>query len=83
LDKFPRAILPRAFNFGFTNGLMSKDVDLCLREAQALGLSLPVAQIVQETWARAVAEIGPEEDFTTIVKLMEQSAGVEFRGAAL
>jgi 3-hydroxyisobutyrate dehydrogenase-like beta-hydroxyacid dehydrogenase len=83
LDKFPRAILPRAFNFGFTNGLMSKDVDLCLREAQALGLSLPVAQSVQETWARAVAEIGPEEDFTTIVKLMEHSAGVEFRGAAL
>src|SRR5262249_9200880 len=29
-DKFPRAILPRTFNSGFTTGLMYKDLTLCL-----------------------------------------------------
>ena len=33
-DKFPRAILPRSFNFGFATGLMVKDVRLCLEEAK-------------------------------------------------
>src|SRR5881392_1673994 len=28
-DKFPRAILPRTFNFGFATGMMVKDVRLC------------------------------------------------------
>ena len=28
-DKFPRAVLPRSFDFGFATGLMVKDVRLC------------------------------------------------------
>jgi len=39
-DKFPRAILPRTFDFGFATGLMVKDVRLYLEEAKALGLSM-------------------------------------------
>ena len=30
-DKFPRAILPRSFDFGFATGLMVKDVRLASR----------------------------------------------------
>src|SRR6201747_1166555 len=36
-DKFPRAILPRTFDFGFATGLMVKDVRLCLEEPKSLG----------------------------------------------
>ena len=35
LDKFPRAILTRSFDWGFTTGLMLKDVELCQAEAKA------------------------------------------------
>src|SRR5258708_3266443 len=35
-DKFPRAILPRTFDFGFATGLMVKDVRPCLVEMKAL-----------------------------------------------
>lgn len=38
-DKFPRAVLPRTFDYGFATGLMVKDVRLYLDEAKALGLS--------------------------------------------
>ena len=36
-DKFPRAILPRTFDFGFTTGLMVKDVRLCPRRDEVAG----------------------------------------------
>ena len=37
-SKFPRNVIPRSFDLGFTNGLMMKDVNLCLSEAKALGV---------------------------------------------
>ena len=37
-NKFPRAILPRKFDYGFATGLMVKDVRLCLEEMKSLEL---------------------------------------------
>ena len=37
--KFPQAILPRTFNYGFATALMLKDVRLCAEEAK--GLDVP------------------------------------------
>src|SRR5207302_3814334 len=53
-DKFPRAILPRTFDFGFATGLMVKDVRLCLDEMKSLGLSMEVAEAVGRLWAVVV-----------------------------
>src|SRR5688572_19763928 len=39
-DKFPRAILPGTFDFGFATGLSYKDVRLCVDEAEALGVPM-------------------------------------------
>lgn len=71
LDKYPRAILPGTYDLGFSIKLMSKDVELCLRQAEALGLSLPTATAVREQWRRALVEIGSEADFSMIGKLWE------------
>ena len=79
-DKFPKAILPRTFDFGFTTGLMYKDLKLCLEEADAAGVPMSVAKAVAELWHRALVEIGAGQDFTTIVQLVERSAGVEVKG---
>src|SRR6201986_3085596 len=45
-DKFPKAVLPRTFDFGFATGLMVKDVRLALDEMKSLGLSMEVAEAV-------------------------------------
>jgi 3-hydroxyisobutyrate dehydrogenase-like beta-hydroxyacid dehydrogenase len=79
-DKFGRAVLPRLFNLGFTTGLMTKDLKLCLAEGSALGVPMEVAQAVTAMLERACSEIGPDKDLTTVVQTVERRAGVEVRG---
>jgi 3-hydroxyisobutyrate dehydrogenase-like beta-hydroxyacid dehydrogenase len=80
-DKFPRAILPRSFDFGFTTGLMVKDVRLCLEEMKSLGLSMEVAEAVGRLWEVVIRDMGAESDFTTAIKPIEKAAGVVVGGA--
>src|SRR5712672_3332428 len=79
-DKFPRAILPRSFDFGFATGLMVKDVRLCLEEAKALGLSMEVAEAVGRLWEVVMREMGADSDFTAAIKPIEKAAGVVVGG---
>jgi 3-hydroxyisobutyrate dehydrogenase-like beta-hydroxyacid dehydrogenase len=79
-DKFPRSILPRTFDYGFATGLMVKDVRLCLEEAGALGLMMEVAQAVGRLWEVVLDEMGPESDFTSVIKPIERAAGVVVAG---
>ena len=81
-DKFPRAILPRTFDFGFATGLMVKDVRLCLEESKAMGLSMEVAEAVGRLWEVVIKEMGPESDFTSAIQPIEKSAGVIVKGKA-
>ena len=78
-DKFGRVVLPRLFNLGFTTGLMTKDLKLCLAEGKALGVPMEVAQAVTRMLEIACDEIGPDEDLTTVVQPVERRAGVEVR----
>jgi 3-hydroxyisobutyrate dehydrogenase-like beta-hydroxyacid dehydrogenase len=82
LDKFPRAILPRTFDYGFATGLMVKDVGLYLDEAKALGVSVEVAEAVGRLWDLAMRDQGPDSDFTAAIKPIEQTAGVVVGRAA-
>ena len=79
-DKFPRAILPRTFDFGFATGLSHKDVRLCLEEAEALGVPMIVGSAVRQVLAITSALYGPDSDFTNMVRCAEQWAGAEVRG---
>jgi 3-hydroxyisobutyrate dehydrogenase-like beta-hydroxyacid dehydrogenase len=80
-DKFPRAVLPRSFDYGFATALMVKDVRLCLDEMKSLGLSMEVAEAVGRLWEVVIREMGPESDFTSAIKPIEQAAGVVVGGA--
>ena len=79
-DKFPRAILPRTFDYGFATGLMVKDVRLYLEEAKALGTPVDVAEVVGGLLEVAVRDQGPDSDFTTVIKPIEKAAGVTVGG---
>ncbi|MBR0754866.1 NAD(P)-dependent oxidoreductase [Bradyrhizobium jicamae] len=75
-DKFPRAVLPRSFDFGFATGLMVKDVRLAVEEMQALGLKMEVAEAVGRLWEVIIRDEGAESDFTAAIKPIEKAAGV-------
>jgi 3-hydroxyisobutyrate dehydrogenase-like beta-hydroxyacid dehydrogenase len=78
-DKFPKAILTRSFDYGFATGLMYKDIKLCLDEAERLHTPMWVCNAVRQLWLEANGHFGPESDFTNIVKLVEQWAGVQIK----
>ena len=79
-DKFPRAVLPGTFDFGFTTGLSYKDVRLCVDEAEAMGVPMVCGSVVRQMLAITNAKYGPSSDFTSIAKVLEEWAGVEMRG---
>jgi 3-hydroxyisobutyrate dehydrogenase-like beta-hydroxyacid dehydrogenase len=79
-DKFPRAVLPGTFDFGFTTGLSYKDVRLCVDEAEAMGVPMVCGASVRQMLAITNAKFGANSDFTFIAKVLEEWAGVEMRG---
>jgi 3-hydroxyisobutyrate dehydrogenase-like beta-hydroxyacid dehydrogenase len=79
-DKFPNAILPGTFDFGFATGLLYKDVRLCVDEAEALGVPMVLGAVVRQMLAVTQAKYGAASDFTSIAKVIEEWAGVEIRG---
>jgi 3-hydroxyisobutyrate dehydrogenase-like beta-hydroxyacid dehydrogenase len=76
MDKIPRCVIPRTFDFGFAIGLLNKDIRLCLQEADALGVPMPVGSAVRQMLSIATASEGPEADMTELVKPLENWAGV-------
>jgi 3-hydroxyisobutyrate dehydrogenase-like beta-hydroxyacid dehydrogenase len=79
-DKFPKAILPGTFDFGFATGLSYKDVRLCIDEAEAMGVPMVAGAAVRQMLAVTQARFGANSDFTSIAKVLEEWAGVEIRG---
>lgn len=77
--KFPKNVLPGTFDLGFTAGLMMKDVDLALAEAQSLGLPMPIIEAVAALLKLTCEELGPDKDVTAIVQPVENRAGVMVR----
>jgi 3-hydroxyisobutyrate dehydrogenase-like beta-hydroxyacid dehydrogenase len=75
-DKFPRAILPRTFDYGFATGLMVKDVRLYLEEANELGVPVEVAEAVARLWETTLTDEGADSDFTSAIKPIERAAGI-------
>ena len=67
-DKFPRSMLPGTFDFGFATGLSYKDVRLCLQEADAQGVPMPVGAEVFQVLGITKARYGADSDFTCIAK---------------
>ena len=75
-QKFPQAILPRTFNYGFATALMLKDVRLCFEEAKGLNAPNAVMGAVLDQWETTNTEYGGDSDFTAIVKMIEKRADV-------
>jgi 3-hydroxyisobutyrate dehydrogenase-like beta-hydroxyacid dehydrogenase len=77
--KFPISILTRKFAYGFTTGLMHKDVRLYLEAAEALGVRTDLSSVVKAIWQSAAVELGPESDYSEIIRCFEKGSGMEVK----
>jgi 3-hydroxyisobutyrate dehydrogenase-like beta-hydroxyacid dehydrogenase len=76
-DKWPRAVLPRTFDFGFSAQLSLKDTRLALDEARAMGVPLPTGERLATLLDRTLATYGDDADFTAMAKVVEADAGLD------
>jgi 3-hydroxyisobutyrate dehydrogenase-like beta-hydroxyacid dehydrogenase len=74
-QKFPRAVLPRTFDFGFSLSLMNKDVQICVAEAERAGVPMRVGEAVAGLWSDAESLATDGADCTEIVRLVEERSG--------
>ncbi len=71
------SILRRDFSPSFKLELMNKDVNLAMQEINKLGLDLPLSKKLLNVFQEAMKKGWQEEDFVSIVKLLEQNAGIK------
>lgn len=81
LDKFPKHVLTRTFDFGFSAGLSFKDVRLCLEEAEALGVPMIVGSVVRQMLAITCNELGFDTDCTSTARIVERWSKCEIAAA--
>ncbi|MGI3213136.1 NAD(P)-dependent oxidoreductase [Roseovarius tibetensis] len=79
-DKFPKAVLTGTFDFGFATALSYKDVRLCVDESENLGVPMVGGALVRQVLAITNSKYGPDSDFTSMARLIEDWADVEIRG---
>jgi 3-hydroxyisobutyrate dehydrogenase-like beta-hydroxyacid dehydrogenase len=72
-------ILNRDFAPRFSTKWMHKDVGLALESAQALDLPLPLTAITHQMLRAAIAKGWGDEDFVSIIRVLEDWAGVVVR----
>ncbi len=71
----PGPVLKREFAFGFRMALMAKDVRLALEEAEALGTPMFSCAAARHLYEAAIGRSGPDEDVTSLIKLLEGWGG--------
>jgi hypothetical protein len=54
-------------------------VRLCIDEAEALGVPMVAGSAIRQMLAVTNAKFGPQSDFTSIAKVVEEWAGVQIR----
>jgi 3-hydroxyisobutyrate dehydrogenase len=75
--KFHQFVLNDAYNAGFTNGLMLKDLTTAQDLARATGVPAPFTALIRETYAATLAQYGPASDHTEVVRWQQEAAKVE------
>lgn len=69
--KMPRSTLPRTFDYGFSVGLMAKDLAIAAGIARDADASAPLIAQQAATWALAREALGFDRDMTAVITLIE------------
>lgn len=71
--KWPRYILPAAFDSGFSMRFMVKDMNIALQLADAAGCPAPLSRAALDLWAKAADTMPEGADHTEIGRWLQQS----------
>ncbi len=77
LETHGARMIERSFDPGFRIELHSKDLNLALEGARALGVALPNTSTTQQLFSSCVANGGAREDHSALVRALERMAGCE------
>jgi 3-hydroxyisobutyrate dehydrogenase len=75
--KIPTAVLGRTFDYGFTLGLMAKDLSIAARMARSLDMPAPLLAATEEHLLFARDALGHDADLTSLIRLLERWASFE------
>ncbi len=78
-NAFPRNVFTGAFQPGFFAELMHKDVGLALELGQETGVEVSIAEAALKLYSAAIEAGFGRDDYTAVIRPMEQAAGVEVR----
>ena len=81
--KVPMATLPRTFDYGFSVGLMAKDLAIAAGIARGVDASAPLIAESAATWALAREALGFDRDVTAVITLIEGWSRFEVPAVAL
>ena len=79
--KIPLAMLPRTFDYGFTIGLLAKDLAIAAGVARDAEVEAPMLLETEAHWKEALNELGGATDYTAVIKLIERWARFEVPAA--
>lgn len=82
VNKFPRSVLPRTFDYGSNLEIPYKDICLCMKEAEELGVTMWVGNAVKQLLGYGVHQGGAKQDATRLITHLEKWAGVKVIGKA-
>ena len=74
-QRMPEHVLTRGFDYGFSLGLLCKDVDTCMGMLQESGLPAPSLRSTRELIQVAKNILGDESDHLEIAKIIENWSG--------
>ncbi len=78
-DDIPRSVLSRAFTSGGTLDIVTKDMDLAVALARAVGAPGALGALASDVYKRAQAQGCGQEGFPVVARVLEAMAGVELR----
>ncbi len=74
-QRMPEHVLTRGFDYGFSLGLLCKDVDTCMGMLQESNIPAPSLRVTREIIQVAKNILGDESDHLEIVKIIEDWSG--------
>jgi len=74
-QRMPEHVLTRGFDYGFSLGLLCKDVDTCMGMFQESSIPAPSLRVTREIIQVAKNILGDESDHLEIVKIIEDWSG--------
>lgn len=74
--KMPEGVLKRRFHTGGRMTITSKDISLCLEEAERLGVPMRIGEVTKALFDRAIEEGHAAERSSAVIKVIEAQAGV-------